>query len=42
MTRYRLPNDQWELIKDWFPGKAGDAEVTAPGNRRFVAAVQRD
>lgn len=42
MTRYRLPNDQWELIKDGLPGKAGDAEVTAPGNRRFVAAVQRD
>ena len=42
MTRYRLPNDQWELIKDGLPGKVGDAEVTAPGNRRFVAAVQRD
>ncbi|HKQ85976.1 MAG TPA: hypothetical protein VJS43_04320 [Candidatus Acidoferrales bacterium] len=30
MTRYRLPDDQWELIKDGLPGKAGDAEVTAP------------
>jgi transposase len=39
MTRYGLRDEQWERIKDLFPGKPGDVGATARDNRRFVEAV---
>ena len=39
MRRYALRDDQWDRIKDFLPGRAGHAGVTAKDNRRFVDAV---
>ena len=39
MTRYGLPDDQWERIKDLLPGRIGHVGATARDNRRFVEAV---
>ena len=38
-TRTVLKDEQWERIKDFLPGKAGDCGVTAVDNRQFVEAV---
>ena len=37
--RHELTDEQWELIKDLLPGKAGDPGRTAADNRLFVDAV---
>ena len=37
--RHSLRDDQWELIKDALPGKAGDIGRTAVDNRLFIDAV---
>ena len=37
--RHALTDEQWELIQDQLPGKAGDPGRTAADNRRFVDAV---
>jgi transposase len=39
VARYELSNEQWEKIKDFLPGKAGDSGRTAADNRLFVDAV---
>jgi transposase len=39
MHPHRLRDDQWNLIKDGLPGRAGSVGVTAADNRRFVDAV---
>jgi len=39
MARTLLSDSQWERIKDFLPGKAGDRGVTAKDNRLFVEAV---
>ena len=39
MARTVLSDPQWERIKDFLSGKAGDCGVTAKGNRRFIEAV---
>ena len=40
MQRYHmLRDDQWELIKDLLPGRAGTIGVTAKDNRLFLDAV---
>lgn len=39
MHRHELTDDQWLLLKDQLPGKAGDPGRTAASNRRFVNAV---
>lgn len=39
MARTVLSDSQWERIKDFLPGKAGDCGVTAKDNRLFVEAV---
>ena len=38
--RYALRDNQWEQIKDLFPGRTGTVGVTASDNRLFVEAVQ--
>ncbi len=37
--RYALRDDQWEVIKDWLPGREETVGVTARDNRLFVDAV---
>ena len=39
MRPHRLRDDQWDLIRDGLPGRAGSVGVTATDNRRFVDAV---
>jgi transposase len=39
MKRAVLRDDQWEHIKDFLPGKAGDYGVIAVNNRLFIEAV---
>ena len=39
ISRYELSTAQWERIKDWLPGKAGDRGRTARDNRNFVNSV---
>ena len=39
MVRGVLRDDQWERIKDHWPGKATDRGVTARDNRQFLEAV---
>ena len=39
MRPHQLRDDQWELIKNELPGRAGSVGVTAANNRRFVDAV---
>ena len=39
LLSYGLRNDQWDAIKDLFPGLAGTADGTARDNRLFVDAV---
>ena len=36
---YDLRDDQWELIKDSLPGKAGDRGCAGNDNRGFIRAV---
>ena len=36
---YALGDDQWERIKDLFPGRPGSVVVTVRNNRLFVEAV---
>jgi transposase len=36
---YDLRDDQWELIKESLPGKAGDRGRTGLDNRGFIRAV---
>lgn len=36
---YDLREDQWAVIKDSLPGKAGDRGRSGDDNRRFVSAV---
>jgi len=37
--RYELTNEQWEKIKDYLPGKAGDPGRTGSDNKAFIEAV---
>ena len=37
--RYALSDAQWECIKDFLPGQAGQPGATAKDNRLFVDAV---
>ena len=39
MRPHQLRDDQWNLIRDRLPGRAGSVGVTAVDNRRFVDAV---
>ena len=39
MRRYDLRDDQWEGIKNIFPGRIGHVGITAQDNRLFVEAV---
>ena len=39
MRRYALRDDQWDLIKDFLPGREGHVGGTAADNRLFVEAV---
>jgi transposase len=39
MRRHALRDDQWERIRDLFPGRPGHVGVTATDNRRFVEAM---
>ena len=39
LRRYGLRDDQWDVIKDLLPGRAGMAGGTARDNRLFVDAV---
>ena len=39
MRARQLRDDQWALLKDRLPGRAGSAGATAADNRRFVDAV---
>jgi transposase len=39
MRPHQLRDDQWDLIRDGLPGRAGSVGVTAANNRRFVDAV---
>jgi transposase len=39
MRPHELRDDQWDLIKDNLPGRAGSVGVTAANNRLFVDAV---
>jgi transposase len=39
MKRYALTDEEWDRIKDWLPGKAGDPGGQAEDNRSFVDAV---
>src|ERR1700730_6573496 len=39
MQRFGLRDDQWELIKDFLPGREGHVGGTAADNRLFVDAV---
>ena len=37
--RHSLSDEQWEKIKDYLPGKDGDAGRSALNNRQFINAV---
>ena len=39
MLRMGIRDDQWDRIKDMFPGRAGHVGVTARNNRLFIDAV---
>lgn len=39
MRRHELTDAQWNLIKDFLPGKQGDPGRTAKDNRLFVNAI---
>ena len=39
MRRHALRDDQWELVRNLLPGRAGSVGVTAADNRLFVEAV---
>ena len=39
MRPHQLRDDQWDLIKNELPGRAGSVGATAADNRRFVDAV---
>ena len=39
MRRHEIKEEDWERIKDFLPGQAGDPGVTAQDNRLFVNAV---
>jgi putative transposase len=39
MRRYEISDDEWDRIKGFLPGQAGDPGVTAKDNRLFVNAV---
>ena len=39
MRPHQLRDDQWDLIRDGLPGRAGSVGVTAANNRLFVDAV---
>ena len=39
MRRHEIKDEDWERIKDFLPGQAGDPGVTAKDNRLFVDAV---
>jgi transposase len=39
MRRHEITDDDWDRIKDFLPGQAGDPGVTAKDNRLFVNAV---
>jgi hypothetical protein len=39
MRPHELRDDQWDLIRNELPGRAGSVGVTAANNRRFVDAV---
>ena len=39
MRRHELTDEQWLLIQELLPGKAGDPGRTAASNRRFVNGV---
>ena len=39
MRRHEISDDQWNRIKDFLPGKAGDPGRTAVDNRLFINAV---
>ena len=39
MRRYALREDQWDVIKDFLPGREGHVGGTAADNRLFVEAV---
>lgn len=39
LQRYGLRDDQWDVIKDLLPGRAGTVGGTARDNRLFVDAV---
>lgn len=39
VTRYMLNDDQWNKIKDSFPGKQGDPGRSGIDNRKFIDGV---
>lgn len=39
MRRHEITDKQWNAIKDFLPGKEGDAGVTAKDNRSFINAI---
>ena len=39
MSRRRLTNHQWDVLKEMIPGKAGDPGRTGNDNRLFLDAV---
>ena len=39
MRRHEIKEEDWERIKDFLPGQAGDPGVTAMDNRLFINAV---
>jgi transposase len=39
MRPHQLRDDQWDLIRNRLPGRAGSVGVTAADNRRFIDAV---
>lgn len=39
LRRHAMSDEQWERMKGFLPGQAGDAGVTAKDNRLFFDAV---
>ena len=39
MRRFELSDEQWERVKGWLPGKAGDPGRSGRDNRLFLDAV---
>jgi transposase len=39
LRRHEITDQQWDAIKDFLPGKEGDAGTTAKDNRLFVNAI---